>query len=379
MAAGATKISIISFKGWTLLVLGVILLASDAFSEEKSGRAFSTYSLAADVHYGFLIPHHSEMWGLTDGYFPSYELSIIKQTNGTRSWQYLYHYPQIGLACRYSDFGGSGYLGKSYSLVSFIVFSIVKHEKFQLGFKAGLGLGYMTKKFHRLGNYKNLVIGSYLNAAISFELKSKIRLSDRLFFDAGLSMMHVSNGTIKTPNFGLNIPAVFGGITYKLGSGPVQYFISDSIPDKKGKKNFRLMFWGATKQVERNWSDQFLVFVLTGDYSNYYNNRSRYLIGFDMIYDESVKYVLNRERTEISDNKETVKIGINVGHEVVLEKLSLYIALGVYVHTIDKTNGAIYDKIGVNYAITRHLILGVVLKAHYAQADYLCAGLGLNF
>jgi len=365
-------------KGILFLIGCLIFVSLKAYPGDKNKSAFSTYSLAADIHYGFVIPHHPEMWALTDGYFSSFEFSIIKQTNGRRAWQYQYRYPQIGLAYRYSNFGRSEFLGESHSLVSFIVFQIVSREKFKLGFKTGLGLGYMSKKFHRLENYKNLAIGSTLNAAISFELTSKIRLSKRLFLSAGISMNHISNGTVKTPNYGLNIPAIFGGITYKLNNQPVQFLKPDSIPDKKGKKNFRLMFWGASKQVDQNWSDKFLVYVVTGDYSNYYNNRSRYLIGFDLIYDESVKYVLGQEGTEITNDKETIKVGLNVGHEFVLEKLSLYFAIGAYVYAIDKPDGLIYDKIGINYAVTRHLMLGVTLKAHYAKADYLCIGIGIN-
>ena len=357
---------------------GVILFALNAFSGEKSSSTFSTYSLAANVHYGFIIPHHPEMWALTDGYFPSYGFTILKQTNGKLDWHYLYRYPQIGISYRYSNFGGSEYLGEGHLLTPFIVFPIVKRDNFHLGFKAGLGVGYLTKKFHRLTNYKNLTIGSHFNAAVSFELVSRIKLSERVFFNAGLSMMHISNGTIKTPNYGLNIPAIFGGLTYKLNSVPVQYLKPDSIPDKKGKKNFRLMVWGATKQVDQKWDKQFMVYVLTGDFSNFYNNRNRYLIGFDLIYDESIKYVLESYGSEINDNKEIINYGVNVGHEWVLERLSLYFAVGMYVHAIDKTDSKIYNKIGVFYALTPYLMLGTTFKAHYAQADYISIGIGFN-
>jgi hypothetical protein len=362
----------------TLLLLCLLLVSVNVNGGGKGTSVLSSYSLGADVHYGFVIAHHPEMWALTDGYFPSYEFSLFKQTNGKRAWQYLYRYPQIGIAYQFSNFGGSKYLGQAHSLVPFIVFPIIKHEKFQLGFKVGLGIGYLTKKFDRLENYKNLAIGSHLNASISFELKCRFKINERLFLNAGLSMSHLSNGTVKTPNYGMNIPGVFGGLTFKLNNENVDYQIPDSIPDNKWKKNFRMMFWGASKQVDENWNDQFMVYVLTADFSQFYCNVNRYLIGLDIIYDESVKYVLFREAEEVAQSKETIKVGLNLGHEFVLEQLSLYVALGVYVHNIDPSNGKIYDKIGINYAITPNLLVGVSLKAHYAQADYLSVGIGFN-
>ncbi len=361
-----------------LLLLCLVFVSINVSGVEKGRRTFSNYSIGVDVHYGYLIAHHPEMWALTDGYFPSYEFSILKQTNGKLAWQYLYRYPQIGIAYRFSNFGGSEYLGRGHSLIPFIIFPIIKHEKFQLGFKAGLGIGYLTKKFDRLTNYKNLAIGSHLNASISFELKCRFKLSERINFNAGLSMAHISNGTIKTPNYGLNIPAIFGGLTFKLNSEPVNYLIPDSIPNNKWKRNIRMMFWIASKQTDQNWENQYKVYVLTADFSQFYCNSNRYLIGMDMTYDESVKYVLIRKGEEISENKETIKVGLNIGHEFVLENLSLYFAIGMYVHNIDNTTGNIYDKIGVNYAITRNLMVGVALKAHYAQADYLSVGIGFN-
>jgi len=345
---------------------------------EKGRSILSNYSFGADVHYGYVIAHHPEMWALTDGYFPSYEFSLLKQTNGKRAWQYLYRYPQIGISYRISNFGVSNYLGREHSLVPFIIFPIVKNKKFQLGFKTGLGVGYLSKKFDRLENYKNLAIGSHFNASISFELKCRFKLGERVFLNAGISMAHLSNGTVKTPNYGLNIPAIFGGLTFKLNKEPVKYLVPDLIPNNKWKKNFRMMFWAASKQIDQNWDKQYKVFVATADFSQYYCNSNCYLIGLDLIYDESVKYALEQEGEEVENNKETIKMGLNIGHEFMLDKLSLYFALGYYVYSIDTTKGKVYDKIGVNYAITRNLMIGVALSAHYAQADYLSVGIGLN-
>jgi len=361
-----------------IVLSGLLFVSINVDAGEKGQNILSNYSFGADIHYGYVIAHHPEMWALTDGYFPSYEFSLLKQTNGKRAWQYLYRYPQIGISYRISNFGGSNYLGREHSLEPFIIFPIVKNEKFQLGFKTGLGVGYLSKKFDRLENYKNLAIGSHFNASISFELKCRFKLGERVFLNAGISMAHLSNGTVKTPNYGLNIPTIFTGLTFKLNTKPVKYLVPDSIPYNKWKKNFRMMFWAASKQIDQNWNNQYMVYVLTADFSQYYCNSNRYLIGLDLIYDESVKYALELEGEKIENNKETIKLGLNLGHEFVLDKLSLYFALGYYIYSIDTTKGKIYDKIAVNYTITRNLMIGVALSAHYAQADYLSVGIGFN-
>ncbi len=361
-----------------IILLSFVLLTADVIGGEHPGGTLATCSVAMGVHYGFVIAHHPEIWRLTNGYFPSLEASIIKQTRGKRVWHYLYNYPEIGLTYRYTAFGGSHYLGKSHSLIPFVAFPFIRHQHFKFGFKVGLGAGYLTKKFDRLENFRNVTIGSHFNAAILFELNFKSKITNRLSVNGGLSMFHLSNGSIKTPNYGLNVPTVFCGLVYKLVADTVRYEKPDFIPRKKGKVNFRMMFWAATKQINHYLGDRFMVYVLTGDLSVYYNNRNRILAGYDIVNNGSTIYVLTSGVTPPKNDVNLIKYGVNIGHEWVLDKLSIYLALGVYLHNPDDSDNIIYDKIGVYYAFAPFLVVGTTLNAQYGKADYLSLGIGIN-
>lgn len=365
-------------KAFLIILLIFVMLSPTTVEGQKTGGGLSGYSLVLDAHYGFVIAHHPEIWRLTSGYFPSWEFTVLKQTNGKRVWHYLYNYPEIGLTFRFSSFGGSSYLGKNYSLIPYVNFPFAKHEHFQFGFKVGLGVGYMTKKFDRLENYKNITIGSHFNAAILFALTVKSRLTERLSVNAGLSMFHLSNGSIKIPNYGLNIPTVFCGLTFKINNDTLQFKKPAFVPKKKGKVDFRMMFWAATKQMSHNREDRFMVYVLTGDLSVYYNNSNRILTGYDIINDGSTRCSLESGGMTSEGDVNFTKYGINLAHEWVLDKLSISLALGVYVHNPDESDGIIYDKIGVYYSFAPFLVIGTTLNAQYGKADYLSVGIGIN-
>jgi hypothetical protein len=255
---------------------------------------------------------------------------------------------------------------------------MVSNEKFSMAFGIGLGMAYLSKKFDRLENYKNLTIGSNYNAAVQFQLKLRWQLSSRLFFNTGASMLHVSNGTIKTPNFGLNIPALFGGFEWKVNQQKIKYQIPDSLVSYKGKINFRLMASYANKQISREWDKEFNVYVASMILSRFYNNADRILLGVDAVYDESSKYVLDKKGQATEEWLDVTKIGLNVGHEWTFSQLSIYVNIGYYVHSNNEDDALLYNKLGLTLQFLKYAFVGLNLQTHWGQADFLSFGLGLN-
>lgn len=362
-----------------LVIFGMIVFSGvTVFSQEKPNRLTSLLYLETKVHYAYLIPHHNEIWALTDGFFPVWEFSLLRQTDGRNHYHYSRRYPQLGLTYLYSNFGGSEYLGEMHALLPNIRLPMVSGKKISMAFGIGLGMAYLTKKFDRLENYKNLTIGSNYNAAVQFQLKLRWQLSPRFFFNTGASMLHVSNGTIKTPNFGLNLPALFGGFEWKLNHQEIDYQIFDSLKSHKRKMNFRLIASYANKQISREWDKEFNVYVASMILSRFYNNADRILLGVDAVYDESTKYVLDKKGQATEAWPDVTKIGVNIGHEWTFSQLSIYINLGYYVHSNNEGEALLYNKLGLTLQFLKYAFVGLNLQTHWGQADFLSFGLGLN-
>jgi hypothetical protein len=353
------------------------LVVPRLLAQESKTNSTSLFFIGAKVNYGYLIPHHTEIWALTNNFYRSAEFSIWKQTNGKKGWQYHYRYPRIGLTYRYTDFGTTKYLGHMNAVYPWMNFPLVSNENFFFDFKIGLGVAYFSKKFDRLENYKNLAIGSNWNAAVNFQLQTRWKINHQTWMNAGFSMFHASNGTIRTPNFGVNEPSLFAGIDIKLNDDDIDYVKPQHITRRKGKVHFRMMASQATKQIERDYENHYRVVVGSADFSIFYNNFNRIYLGCDAIYDESVRVILGRKETRIYSDEEIVKYGIVAGHEWVFSNLSLFGAFGYYVKTIDKSDGLVYNKIGLNYAVFKYLVINLTLKTYYARADYLSVGVGI--
>ena len=167
------------------------------------------------VNYGFLIAHHVEM-EIYNRHFPSFEFSISQASYGKRQWESFYNYPVMGVTYYNAWLGNSRDIGQAHAVFPFISFPLQKNNKHELNFRMGAGLAYLTKKFDRLTNYKYNAIGSHVNAAVNLMVEYRWKPLDYLQLSAGVQLMHFSNGSVKTPNFGLNIPAVTAGDAFRL-------------------------------------------------------------------------------------------------------------------------------------------------------------------
>lgn len=358
-------------------LLLMLALPAVVHAQQTPSRFIDRVSLESKIHYSFIIPHHSKMWALTDGFFPVVEASVLLQTDGHRQYQYRRRYPQIGLTYLYADFGGSDPLGVMHALVPNIRLPLLRRDKIQITFGVGVGVAYLTKKYDRIENYQNLTIGSHYNAAVHFQLKTNIRLSEQFRASAGISMAHVSNGTIKTPNYGLNMPALFAGLEYKITRRPIVFLQPEQINKMKGKVNVRIGAAMALKENNDAWGKEFRVYIGQVSVGGYYNNTNRLLLDVDAVYDESTKYAMEADGVSVENYEDVVKGGISLGHEWTFDKLSLLMNLGVYIYNTDYTDELVYNKLGVGFRFTRYTYASVTLQAHWAKAEFLSFGLGI--
>jgi hypothetical protein len=365
-------------KNWIILII-LICISSSAVPQTSAQSFFSSLHLETKIHSAFIIPHHNELWQLTDGFFPSYEVSLVRQTIGKNYYTYLRKHPRIGITYRYSDFGGSPYLGTSHSLMPFISLQVLRERNFLLDFRVALGVGYLTKTYHHTENFRNIAISTHYNASVYFQLQAKWQLSTVTDFTTGLSMLHLSNGTLKIPNYGLNIPGVFAGFYFKLNRERINYQQPDTLIFKKGHRNFRIFAGMAQKEVIDHWEEKFLVYTAEIAFTQYYSNTNRYLIGIDVTCDNSNIKALESQDGSKSDLALLTKVGLVAGHEWVFSNFTMTFSIGHYLYNKNQSDKLIYNKIGLSYYFTKNIYSGLILKSHYAKADFLSAGVGLNF
>ncbi len=335
-------------------------------------------------NYGFIYAHHLEL-EIFNSHLPAFEINLQQETFGKHKWERAYAYPLIGVSFWYSGLGKSPYLGSAYAIYPFINFPLYRRNSFLMTFRFGLGIGYLTKKFDRISNYKNLVIGSHLNAAVNLTFEIRYRLNQRLTISGGFGLQHFSNGSLKLPNYGLNFPLANVGLAYRLARENNfigDRFIAPTDPFEAIVKHSVEFNFGAaigSKNMQAILKQNFLVYHI---YENTFfpvSRKSKVGFGLDLSYDGSHVAILESRGVDVSNKTKILRPGINAAYELGLSKLSLIFNLGCYLGGQEKSNGPLYEKISFQYNISKHIFANVMLKVHFGRADYIGWGFGYRF
>jgi hypothetical protein len=361
-----------------LLIVMLVLFEVQASAQHKLWG--SNLLLEGRVNYGFMINHHLEM-KIFNAHFPSFEINLGKETYGRERWQALYGYPFIGISYWYSQMGNSTYLGSANAVFPYVNYPIIRNTKHELNFRVGLGLAYLTKRFDRLENYKYIAIGSHVNAAINLQAEYRWRFDPRMNFAVGLALMHFSNGSTKTPNYGINTPSLNLAFAYRL-SKENTYLNKKLIPslytfEFPGVKSidFSLGATAAFKDMGSEYGRTFMIYNFYGTVTKQFTYKSTAGIGLDVTYNESDYYFADLNSIPYERKSELLRIGLGPMYQLNMSKLSYIFGLGFYLKgkLVPETS---YFRVGLQYQITKGLFANLTLRTHYGQADFVGIGLG---
>jgi hypothetical protein len=352
----------------------------------QPGPPLSAYNfqLEGNVHYGFFAHHHLEMERFSS-HFPAYELLFQRATFGKDMWESLYNFPFIGIGAWYSPLGSFEEVGESYALFPFINFPINDQNNHSLNLRVGLGLAYLTNKFEPRDNHRNFAIGSHLNAMVSLHFNYRYRLSDFITLTTSAGLTHFSNGSMKTPNIGINIPSFSVGLSSFL-SKPNPYLDRKLLPELylfefDGKRWFSIEPALAVgyKDMTQQLGGSFMVYNLSVAILKPVSLKGKLGLGVDASYDASHPAELERRNRAFVGNWAIVKPGLSVMYEMVMSQTSFVFQLGSHLGGLENSRGNIFQKIGLKRHFNENFFGSILLTAHLGRADYIGFGIGYRF
>lgn len=329
--------------------------------------------------YGFLINHHLEMQ-IYNAHFPSFEVNIAKETFGRKKWQALFGYPTIGMAYWYSHLGNSSMIGSANAVFPFVSYPLLRDRKQEINFRVGLGLAYLTKHFDRLENYKYIAIGSHINAAINLMGEYRYYAHERFNFAAGIGITHFSNGSTKTPNYGINTPSLSLAFAYRLNK-PSGYRQYKELP-RLNKFEFpgeQLFYTGggfniAYKDMGNEYSRTFMIYNFFAHAMVPFSYKSSAGIEFMANLNTSDPVVAERQGTILPGGYKKLRYGFGPVYHLQMADLKYNLGFGFYFHKI-MAPSVLYLNVGLNYRLYGQLWLNLLLRTHYGQADFVSLGL----
>lgn len=320
---------------------------------------------------GFLAAHRSLMGHVAVEHAYAGEISYLVQSKGRKMWHNHYRMPTLGITGFFGTAGNRELLGHYVGAYSFINLPIIKHKSYTFSFKTGAGLGYGAKVYDPEDNILSIALSSKVNALLVLAFESRIHKGNHSA-TLSLDMTHLSNGAIKIPNLGLNLPYVSAGYGYRIQEST--YCDTHAAAGLRYKSfEYGIVGYGSAQEVFPTGGDKLGVVGVNFVGRKYFSRKYGMEVSFDVMSKQSIIALNPGIATAQS---EIIQMGIFTGYLLPMGRFHMVIGMGIYVRDKFKPVDFLYHRVGMRYVFNNGLNINLVLKSHWARADYIEYGIG---
>ncbi|MEO1436894.1 MAG: acyloxyacyl hydrolase [Bacteroidota bacterium] len=372
-----------------LLTRWITLIGLCCWSFALNGQSIQDWRISNMVEWGRIIRHTPKFGPPINGKTWVNELTFFRQTTGSQRWEAEHNFPEHGFTFQFNDFGDPEVFGQAYALHTHFGYNFLRKGPFNMHFRLGFGLAYITKPFDPVTNRINNVIGSHFNAIVKFRMGMRYRISKRLRLELSGAFTHLSNGSTTKPNLGYNTGTLGLGVIYQpKADDRSTYNEWQPYPKVHRKIRFNTELHLGYKEAQAPNGPLLPSYSLVVTANRMLNQVQRFHLGFELEYNTATLAFLDQVEPfeENSGNRrQALRFSITANDEILIGKFSINFVLGAYLSNSFGQEYWLYTKLGCRYypmlqsKYNRRLYMGIYLKAHQATADHISYSLGWAF
>ncbi len=357
-----------------LLILYILIPAILFAQNEKDSLKYNYFS--AEYKYGIIYAHHEDFKYFIKDYVSGFELNYGFRTQGEKTWQRIYRYPESGLGYTFVNFGNPDILGTAHALFTFVNIPLIEKKNTLFTAKFAVGVAYLDKIFDLYNNKYNIAIGSHINAYLNINFNFKFAIYKQLVLTSGLGLSHYSNGGTTKPNKGINIFLPSIGLNYQIQK---QKFIKPELSIPNFVKNYELsiIYASGFTSLEPANPQKYFTSALSLNVERQFSHKGRWGGGFDFFYNASIP-----EYDNITDSLVNYSFfgktnaGVHASYDIVFGKTSFTIQFGAYFFKGNNFDEYVYHRFGLKYRFAEHWVAKLTLKTFWAKAKFPEFGVG---
>lgn len=342
-----------------------------------SVKAQENWSFTAQYYQGSILPHSKNISHLIINKPTGFLLSFNHKTTGDKEWHHTYRFPEVGFSIHTQN-NHNETLGNLYGLYGHYNFYFL-NRKLQL--RIAQGVAYADNPYNKETNFRNVAYGSKFMPSTYFMVSyDQPRIWKNIGVNAGFSFVHHSNATIKSPNTSTNTLAFNVGLSYHFSDEDVvnkpSLFVQHPM-----QMRYNLLFRTGVNESHIIGMGQKPFYHITAIAEKPLNEYGAAQIGADLFLSNSLKELIPFLATSFPEENmhpdtDWKRVGVFVGYEWYLNKLTAEANVGYYVHDEYKKNGSLYQRLGMRYYVTPNVFGVMSLKTHFAKAEAFEVGVG---
>lgn len=325
--------------------------------------------------------HSSKIGHLITDHPTGFETYFNKETKGKKYWQQVYNYPDVGVSLVYFNYHNP-VIGESVAVIPYWRFYLSnRNSLFSLKLLLGGGLVYNTNPYHKENNFKNNVLSSKVSYSMRLGLITNIKLNSKVSIVPSLILTHFSNGALKMPNKGINIPAFYLGIEYNFKESSISNIQVAEKPEIDKSIHVNTVFSSGFTETSPSGTGRHPFFNFSIYSDKRLNYKSAINSGFDLFINQAKKQdIQNDPDLDSQKTPDYKRMGWTIGHELFLGRMTILTQWGTYIYNPYPSDGSFYQRLGLKYYILNELLfVGVNLKTHFATAEMAEWSLGVRF
>lgn len=356
-----------------VLALAVFMLF---FLNGAAGQNELRSSAGLKWHGSFLFAHHPDMRHLISRHFGFGEAFFQHRFSGQKDWHHHYLLPSWGISAMHMPFPNDA-LGNAFAVSAYYLLPLQQTKTVALNLKLGAGLSYLSERFQRTENNKNIAISSRANAILRLGPELTVNILRRVQWNAGLDIIHFSNGAVKMPNLGLNFLTISTGLTYRFGDYELPEVNKPAFTRTPGW--LWSIFAGAgIKQARIGQGDvrpAVTVQVLTEKRLS-----PKFSFGAGAEVNANANLPIAYEAKEIEANAMApYRGGLLLSGAFHFGRMAILTQMGGYVFDAGKVDGLFFNRFGLRHDLSEKVKINFTLRTHFAKADHFEAGVVYQF
>lgn len=335
------------------------------------------------------------------------EIAYEVPTQGDKNWHHFFNMPSYGYALTYLNLGQDERLGSAIAFYPYVDIPLFRSKVVDLNFSNGFGVSYVTKfdetsstdSINPATNGSHLIgspVNVFLKTGLNFNIRpvttirsDKDEFRSRYTINAGVSMMHMSNGSFSSPNTGINMLAA--NISLKHTPMAVTEVLRQRPDDLPHLITLDVMATAGLRELSVLDTRKYLVGNL--NIAAYYQLHNIYRVGlgvdgfFDEVYQEKHQFIDGSKYDGFYSNStykdgdiiNSIRGGVSLSNELVLGRTTFALDGGYYVYdNIKVDDEKMYFRAALKYRFTRNFFGALALKTHNNYAEFVTLGFGYS-
>lgn len=363
-------------KTW-ILALCLFCCFNGLAQDEKTPEL---WTLDATPFYGSILLHNTDISHLIRQHPSGIILGLSKQTFGREGWEAPFNFPDTGISFIYQDMKNPT-LGENLGVYLHYNFYLLRRN---LQFRIGQGIAYNTNPYDKEENFRNNAYGSHLMSSTYLVFNYvKPQILRNLGLKAGISLIHYSNANVRAPNTSTNTFAFNAGLVYDVkGSREIDFLIPENALVKEPVR-LNLVFRTGINESDVINTGQYPFYILSAYADKRVGRLSALQLGTEVFFSNFLKELIRFQSVSfpelnVDPDTDFKRVGLFLGHELFINKLSVITQLGYYVYYPFDFEGQVYNRVGVKRYFGDKWFAALSLKSHAAKAEALELGVGIR-